>query len=74
MTNSNRSEVIKFITQWRDDHEGRVFDLKNNIEKEKFLKAVSELGSHVAHTARQSRMFAIADDDGITTVYLKVEN
>lgn len=67
-------EKKKFLKSWQARYEGRNFDFQNPQDQEEYLQSLIDLGQYIAHTARTGRHFTITTEDGISTVYLKVEN
>ena len=69
-----RPDVAKYVADWRKSNEGRVFEFSTPSGQEEFLAALAELGRHLAHTARQAKIYTITSKDGLSTIYLDVEN
>lgn len=69
-----RPEYVRFCQQWQQKH-SKPFDLTNEAEQEAFVKAVTEIATHIAHTALSVSAHTVLaqDESGLDSVFLKVQ-
>ena len=65
-------EIAKFLEEWKDKYEKK-YDLSDETNQANFYESMLEISRHIAHTAVSAQVNTIVNNDGLETIYIKIE-